>query len=59
MGKVSSTKKMSLTFGNKQNRNISVHVPKINRPKEVVMSNLPITGGNGLGGYVLDVMTLS
>lgn len=59
MGKVSSTKKMSLTFGSRQKRDISVCVPKINRPKEVVMSNLPITGGNGLGGYVLDVMTLN
>lgn len=54
-----SVKNMKLTFGNKQKRDLKILAPKINRPTDRMLpEDLPITGGNGLDGYILDVMVL-
>lgn len=57
--KVSSSKKMGLSSGNKKSRSASPSINKVVRPINLMKGeDLPLTGGNGLDGYVLDVMTL-
>lgn len=59
MKKVSNSKNMGLVFGNKTVKNTSIQAPKIYRPvNPMTTQDLPITGGNGLDGYILDVMIL-
>lgn len=57
--KVSSSKKMGLSSGNKKTRSVYPSVCKISRPENLMKNpNLPLTGGTSLDDYILDVMIL-